>query len=105
MHALRVILFLLPLSLAACASVSDETAYFPAMCEVHQVRLQRDTVPIVYGLIIPDARDREASTRFPYANRDSLGGCVITPDSPTRAKVLYCPDCRKGESEFAAATK
>src|SRR3954452_24661169 len=100
MHALRTVLLLVPLSLASCGSVVDETAQSPATCEVHHVALTPDTVPIAYGDRVFDPRYEEARKGFPHANLESRRGCVIDSDSPTRARVLYCPECRKAESAF-----
>jgi hypothetical protein len=101
-NVLRAILLVAPLSLASCGSTMDLTAYAPRTCEVHHAELKRDTVPIHYGLMVPDARSREARKAFPRANREVWSGCAHGFDSPRRARVLYCPDCRKVESAFAA---
>jgi hypothetical protein len=91
------------LTLASCASNTiDETSGSPAVCDVHQVKLRRETVPIVYGLIIPSAAYRAAEPRdFPHANRESWGGCCVD-DELTHALVMYCPECRKAEAAFLA---
>jgi hypothetical protein len=69
------------------------------ICPVHALPLQEDTVPIVYGLIIPPKSEMNARRdRFPYANSEYLGGCVAR--DPRRARVLFCPECRKAEKEW-----
>ena len=99
-HLLRAVLLLLPLSLAACTIV-DETAQTPTTCDVHHVAMKRDTVPIAYGDRVFDPRYAAAAERgFPYANLESRRGCVVESDSPTHARVLYCPECRKAEAAF-----
>ncbi|HVF48728.1 MAG TPA: energy transducer TonB [Pyrinomonadaceae bacterium] len=67
-------------------------------CEVHQIKLERDKVGILYGLRMLEAEPDDAPQRlFPNASTEVEGGCVITDDSPKYALVLYCRECRKAK--------
>jgi hypothetical protein len=82
-----------PPILEACASGKTR-------CEVHGRKLLEDVVPIRYGFGILQAGTHEArTTRFPNANSSVWRGCVVGPSS--EARVLYCPDCRDSEGEWA----
>ena len=65
--------------------------------------MERDTVPVIYGLRIAPKEYREACGGFPNVNRNSWGGCVLYEDSPTSEAVLYCKSCRKAEAEWLEA--
>jgi hypothetical protein len=65
-------------------------------CEVHGVVLQKDVVPLDYGLIGFDFKEAKARrSLFPHSRFNLNGGCVV--DRYTRAEVLYCDQCRKAE--------
>jgi ankyrin repeat protein len=72
-------------------------------CAVHDMQLQEDTVPIIYGLILFTDEHLEASKNFPNARKYTLGGCVTTPESPETEEVLYCPSCREAEDKWIEA--
>lgn len=96
---LRSLILLLPL-LAACSSSMEAThhplqeAVKAGICHVHHVPLVQETVPITYGLPGPADTEPEAKlTKFPFASRIALGGCVISPDAPKTSTVWLCPSC------------
>jgi hypothetical protein len=66
------------------------------VCEFHEVRLKVDVVPIDYGLIV--IPDDDPGKLFPNSNMIYYGGCVV--DCYEKAEVLFCPICRKLESEW-----
>jgi hypothetical protein len=70
------------------------------VCEVHQVKLQKDVVPISYGLMSsPDFQYLNAQKNlFPHSRQKFNGGCVI--DEYRYAEVLYCEQCRKAEKQW-----
>ena len=75
------------------------------ICPVHHVRLKRQRLGIVYGLVADDPcgsmeRLWTEVKYFPYANSEIYGGCVIEPDSPRNKEVLYCPKCREVEKTW-----
>ncbi len=68
-------------------------------CPVHHRPLVLDLVPVSYGLRGIDAELQDARRKqFPYANKESPGGCVVMPWK--EALVLYCPACRQAETEW-----
>lgn len=68
-----------------------------AVCKVHNIPLQNGVVPIEYGLTRFTEEDLEAeSNLFPHANSTYLGGCVVR--DAKRARVSFCPECRKAEA-------
>jgi hypothetical protein len=70
-------------------------------CEVHGVPLQEGVVPIKYGLRKPTEEEIEASTKlFPHAKSDYNPGCV--EEEAKRARVNFCPECRKAEAAWKA---
>ncbi len=70
------------------------------VCEVHQVELQKDVVPISYGLMpAQDFQYHNAyRTLFPHSKQRFNGGCVI--DEYRYAEVLYCEQCRIAEKQW-----
>lgn len=66
-------------------------------CELHQVTMGEDIVPMRYGLIrfLPEeAKARMA--KFPNANTTQMGGCVVRPTA--WAQVRFCSRCREAEA-------
>lgn len=82
-------------------------------CKVHRLALQKDRVPITYGLVGYRDGYLEAKRRsFPNSNKDIEGGCVIETEvqpetgkiiqiSPQSADVLYCSRCRQDEARWS----
>jgi hypothetical protein len=100
------------LALAGCAAafvvwyVADQPldATTPGeVCEVHGTPLVEDIVPIVYGLParLTPAEGDFVHANFPCARTDCGGGCVV--GSKTKARVSYCPDCRRARAEWEAS--
>lgn len=50
-------------------------------------------VPVFYRMPTPDSDIFEIGSRFPHHGLWSLGGCVVSDDSPENTKGLVCPDC------------
>lgn len=73
----------------------------PGRCEVHDRQLEDGVVPIHYGLVRCTKEEGDARQKgFPHARSDYLGGCVVKP--PEKARVSFCPECRKAEAEWMA---
>src|SRR4051794_32697390 len=70
------------------------------VCPVHGTALVEGTVPIIYGLParVPKAPVDHRLANFPYARPDYGAGCVVK--SATKARVSYCPDCRRALAEW-----
>ncbi len=70
------------------------------VCEVHQVKLQKDVLPISYGLMsMPDFEYLNArKALFPHSTQSVNGGCVV--EKYRYAEVLYCEQCRKAEKQW-----
>jgi hypothetical protein len=104
MRKLCWVLLLLVALVLAYALTSGESldATEPGgMCELHGRPLVEDVLRIEYGLIKPSAEWREArQEQFPHARSRYLGGCVEKP--VTRARVSYCPECRRAEANWRA---
>jgi hypothetical protein len=102
---LRLLGFYLVTLCCSCNSASDLAdvdATTPGkICEVHNIPLQEDVVPIRYGLIRPTAAEIEACRKlFPHAASWYQGGCVVK--KATGARVSFCPKCRKAEAAWQA---
>jgi hypothetical protein len=85
--------------------VADYTTGESAICEIHHTQMERAVVPIAYGLMpLPDARMQAryaASTNsFPHAETYALGGCVVSDNSPIKAVIYRCPQCKKAAAEW-----
>jgi len=86
----------------------DEEKY----CEVHGTRLREDRVDIIYGLAVSKGYEQAEKTKFPHANAEILGDCLVETEtcdgverqlSPKYAKVLYCPKCRLAQQKWLQA--
>lgn len=70
------------------------------VCEVHQTKLQKDVVPIAYGLFMPSLGCLEAKKPlFPHSSQIFKGGCVVKKQR--YAEVLYCTECREAEEVWS----
>lgn len=70
-------------------------------CEIHAQPLREGMVPIRYGRPKYNLKEVEARREmFPHANSTYRGGCVVR--DAKRARVTYCPECRKAEVEWRA---
>ncbi len=75
----------------------------PGECAIHKEVLVGDLVPLRYGLIRFTREYMEAQSRqFPNARAFMLGGCMLTPDPPTKTEVYYCPKCREAHAAWAS---
>ena len=73
-----------------------------SVCEVHDMLLKGDIVPLGYGLVLHRPAFKRAKNRlFPHSNSYVMGGCVVQPENAT--EVLYCPKCRQAESAWLNA--
>jgi hypothetical protein len=73
-----------------------------SVCEVHDVLLKGDIVPLGYGLVLPRPVCKRAKNRlFPHSNSYVMGGCVVQPENA--AEVLYCRKCRQVEAHWLNA--
>jgi hypothetical protein len=73
-------------------------------CELHALPLREDTIPIRYGRPKFNLKEREARQKlFPHANSFYRGGCIVR--EAKRARVSYCPECRKAETEWQETRK
>lgn len=72
-------------------------------CRLHGDAMVRRPVHIAYGL--PSRSFLESMNRdFPNA-AIQLGGCVISPDSPTEAPSYVCPKCEAARQAWAPPKK
>ncbi|HEY0075161.1 MAG TPA: hypothetical protein VGB77_13770 [Abditibacteriaceae bacterium] len=71
------------------------------VCEVHEMKLQKDVVPISYGLFAPPDLNyvKAMSTLFPHSSQIFKGGCVV--EKQRYAEVLYCTQCREAEEVWS----
>jgi hypothetical protein len=71
------------------------------VCEVHGVPLREDVVAVSFGKPAYYPESEEARRKeFPHARTSCHGGCMV--QEPTRARVRYCPECRKAEAAWRA---
>ena len=66
-------------------------------CSVHGTALIEKEVPIFYGMPTPDSNIFESDSRFPHhglwSSLWSIGGCVVSDDSPETQIGSVCSDC------------
>jgi hypothetical protein len=67
-------------------------------CELHQVKMSKTTVPVLYNLVPVDecakAREAACETSFPNARQwVAPPGLVVPPGAPTEAVIYSCPIC------------
>jgi hypothetical protein len=74
-------------------------------CEVHHVKLQKDVLPISYGLFdMPSFEYLNAhKTLFPHSSEHSYGGCVV--EKYRYAEVLYCEQCRTAQEQWRSVAQ
>ena len=84
-------------------SVPTETV--PPTCPLHGDVLREGHAVIAYGLImLSDEHFNARMKLFPRSRSWRPGGCVIIEgESPDSCGVLYCPSCRRAETEWRAA--
>jgi hypothetical protein len=70
----------------------DLVPYMPTLCEVHQIEMKIDVVPIRYGELAAEPRLQQ----FPNGARWAPGGCRMLGDSPKSARIRICPECERG---------
>ena len=97
----RVEIKIIPPILSLVPSDWEEGA---SSCEIHSEVLIKDKLRIGYGLMgylyDYEAYQKVKPELFPHASSSYGGGCVIEPDSPEYAEVLYCQKCRAAESAW-----
>ncbi len=99
------ILLLLALIVVSCAGSNDHYTHLThpknKTCEVHHEKMNRERVPISYGLIARNSKQKELwearKILFPNAHRRAYGGCEVGWLAPKKAKVYYCHRCREAE--------
>jgi hypothetical protein len=85
-------------SLDQALPVQVEATAPSKICEIHNIPLEEDVIPISYGYIeLPTAGEIETRQKlFPHAWSSYNGGCVI--EEAKQARVSFCPECRKAEA-------
>jgi hypothetical protein len=78
----------------------EEKFLAKGLCPLHECKLQKGEVSIVYGLIRVTEEQRIASARFPLACSKAFGGCFVYEGQPETRIVDYCERCRQAESEW-----
>ncbi len=70
-----------------------------ATCEVHHIKMARQTVPIHYGLWnYPDGYLEAKAIYFPHGWEYVNGGCFIQKQK--EMQIYVCPQCKKAEQAF-----
>ena len=75
--------------------------YDREVCQVHQLKMDRKKVPIVYGLFRPHPGEPSAATErqlFPHSRDFVLGGCVVGPEKTDH--IFVCSDCKKAYEKW-----
>lgn len=90
-----------------------EAAEKAGVCHVHEARMAKLSVPIIYGLVgVPDEKRglNAQATRFPFARHAVYGGCVFmesvsSPEtsSPRFADLMICPHCESAKAGWVRA--
>ena len=71
-------------------------------CSVHGTALVEKEVPIFYGMPTPDSDIFEIDSRFPNHGLWSIGGCVVSDDSPENMIGLVCSDCHDAAKKLGS---
>jgi hypothetical protein len=77
--------------------------YDRTLCRVHQKKMERKEVPIVYGLAPrrPEDPPHEVETKlFPFRLEVAYAGCI--PGPRKTELVFVCPDCKAAHVEWTA---
>ncbi len=112
MKAFALLCALTALSSMACSSLSKrerEDMYAAAgqaektgVCHVHHCPMQRKTVPIAYGLMVPDGSEPSFETRgrrFPFADEEWVpGGCMV--EAKKTEQIFVCSECQKAKQHW-----
>lgn len=69
----------------------DAVIHDAAVCPLHKTRMNRTDIEISYGL--PVREFLEAYEEFAGGPGFTLGGCVISDDSPRTARGYKCDEC------------
>ena len=98
-------LFLVLLVVGGCNKCTEnQTEGVSSKCQVHHYQMTKAHVPIRYGLIRFNTWGlalRAASTNnFPHAEDEILGGCIVAPNSPTRAVIYVCAKCVQAQEQW-----
>jgi hypothetical protein len=112
----RTFIFLgIALLVSGCVSVAVATkradeAELTGICCVHNVRMNRENIKILYGLTaVPMGAAFEAQVaKFPFAHRQIYGGCVFMEivvagedlSSPTFAEIYVCSKCDSAKARW-----
>jgi hypothetical protein len=81
------------------------TIYDREVCEVHQIKMERKKVPILYGLFRESPGEPAAQVNhelFPHRHDVVLGGCVVERDSPKTDRIYVCRQCRDAYARWKA---
>ncbi|MES2597099.1 MAG: hypothetical protein V4662_17265 [Verrucomicrobiota bacterium] len=103
-----LLLLVVTLGVAGCATkMPDHTKDRSSTCGVHEVAMERKSVPIMYGL--PDFNDRTrargvvSGKRFPHAGIPLEGGCFVDAKNPKEAMMFVCAECQRELREWNEA--
>ena len=69
-------------------------------CSVHGTALVEKEVPVFYGMPTADSNIFEIDSRFPHHGLWSIGGCVISDDSPENGRGQVCSDCHDAAKQM-----
>ena len=64
-------------------------------CSVHGTAPVEKEVPVFYGMPTQDSDICAIDSRFPHHGLWSLGGCVVSDDSPETEIGPLCSDCHE----------
>ena len=62
-------------------------------CPVHGTALVEKEVPVFYGMPTQDSDIFEIGSRFPHHGLRTIGGCMVSDDSPENTVGQVCSDC------------
>ena len=65
------------------------------ICRVHWTALVEKEEPVFYRMPPPDSDIFEIGRRFPNHGLWSIGGCVVSDDSPENTIRQVCSDCQE----------
>ncbi|MBI2440383.1 MAG: hypothetical protein HYV35_03325 [Lentisphaerae bacterium] len=85
-----------------------QTIYDVEVCEIHKTKMEHKKVRILYGLILPgpDEPTGDAEQQlFPHRREHSLGGCVVSSDSPKTEMIYICTECKKAYARWKVENK
>jgi hypothetical protein len=85
----------------AAFSMDNHWVYDKSICEVHQSKMTRKMVPVIFGQPGPDeGPTSEEMKGFPHGSEYRGGGCLIYDDRPQTLAIYLCAECKSAYARW-----